>query len=300
MDDNTLKRFNADFLIWNEQLKTNPIFKINWLNFFSNKLAVCNLFMYMLISEEGKNIWNKLKNQPIQKIEAQYIEDCFNGGITKLFVEPNSEDDYYECYGYDFTCFYPSMLASEKFHIPIKEGKEIYYDNIPTLPLPIGHYYCKITSTNPNFQKIFAFSPKNCYTHYCLTKALQYQNQFDVKIEMLTDRDKNAYIYNKKDLITGNQLFYNHHTTLKKIKQIYPKNKLVKHLLSSLNGQLTAFNKKCVNVNEIGKCDVTEWESQDLIMNEDLQGYYSLRHQTQLYKYRSFKGYILLSFVQHL
>ena len=195
VDDNTLKRFNADFLIWNEQLKTNPIFKINWLNFFSNKLAVCNLFMYMLISEEGKNIWNKLKNQPIQKIEAQYIEDCFNGGITKLFVEPNSEDDYYECYGYDFTCFYPSMLASEKFHIPIKEGKEIYYYNIPTLPLPKGHYSCKITSTNANFQKIFAFSPKNCYTHYCLTKALQFQKQFDVKIEMLTDRDKNAYIY---------------------------------------------------------------------------------------------------------
>jgi len=186
---------------------------------------------------------------------------------------------------YDFTCFYPSMLASKEFHIPIKEGKEIYYDNIPTLPLPIGHYYCKITSTNPNFQKIFAFSPKNCYTHYCLTKALQYQKQFNVKIEMLTDRDKNAYIYNKKDLITGNQLFYNHYTTLKKIKQIYPKNKLVKHLLSSLHGQLTAFNKKCVNVNEIDKCDMTEWETQDLIMNEDLQGYYSLRHQTQLYKY---------------
>ena len=78
-------------------------------------------------------------------------------------------------------------------------------------------------------------------------------------------------------------MFYNHYTTLKKIKQIYPKNKLVKHLLSSLHGQLTAFNKKCVNVKEIGKCDMTEWETQDLIMNEDLQGYYSLRHQTQLY-----------------
>ena len=60
----------------------------------------------------------------------------------------------------------------------------------------------------------------------------------------------------------------------------------MKHLLSSLHGQLTAFNRKTVNVNDIDdKCDMTEWETQDLIMNEDLQGYYSLRHQTQLYKY---------------
>ena len=59
----------------------------------------------------------------------------------------------------------------------------------------------------------------------------------------------------------------------------------MKHLLSSLHGQLTAFKRICVNVNEIGKCDMTEWKTQDLIRNEDLQGYYSLRHQTQLYKY---------------
>ena len=33
VDDNTLKRFNTDFLIWIKQLQTNPKFKIDLFKF---------------------------------------------------------------------------------------------------------------------------------------------------------------------------------------------------------------------------------------------------------------------------
>ena len=47
-----------------------------------------------------------------------------------------------------------------------------------------GFYRVNISCHEENFKKIFAFSPKNTYTHTSLQHAIKHQKTFNVKIDL--------------------------------------------------------------------------------------------------------------------
>ena len=46
-----------------------------------------------------------------------WFNKSYNSGL--LYCKPGT----YDCYGYDYSRFYPLILASDDFKIPTKEGK---------------------------------------------------------------------------------------------------------------------------------------------------------------------------------
>jgi hypothetical protein len=58
----------------------------------------------------------------------------------------------------------------------------------------------------------------------------------------LVQQKNNAYIYNDEDLISGCSYFGHWYDSLINLKKKYPKNILVKHLLSSLWGHISEYN----------------------------------------------------------
>lgn len=100
-------------------------FKINWLFNYDNGLVVTNTFLNTL---KNKPLWNK--QEPIGAVEETFQAGCYNFGIT--FVKPG----IYDCIGYDFEMFYPTIMASDEFMFPIRSGKAeiLSWGTPPLLP----------------------------------------------------------------------------------------------------------------------------------------------------------------------
>jgi hypothetical protein len=227
--DDGLRLFANDFDIWVTQLKdSNLPLNIYYEKYFHHSDAVILTFK-RLCSGLYEN------HTLITRIENKYWEMCFNGGL--MYCDPQ------ECvsFSYDKSSYYPRILADANFEIPTCEGSEQYLLELPKV-LKCGIYRVNIICDDPKFRKIFAFSKNSAYTHYSLRTALKYQYLFNVNIKLIIDKEPNAYIYDN-NVTTGDKIFKKWFDTLYKIKQKYPKNKLIKHLLSSLWGQLS--NKNC-------------------------------------------------------
>lgn len=164
-----------------------------------------------------------------------------------MFCQPGTYDN---CVGYDFKGFYPRILGSEEFKdfkIPTKRGTEKRYKRIPKNILP-GIYRVKITSDHPHAPKLFTFSKNDGYTHYSLNHALSLVDKYDFNVEIICDGKPNAYVYAEEDMVVCNSIFGNWLNVLMDKKARFPKNKLVKHLLSSIWGHLSQAN--VINVSE--------------------------------------------------
>ena len=96
---------------------------------------------------------------------------------------------------------------------------ELDYEN-----LQYGIYKVKITCNDPNFRKLFAFSPKHHYTHYSLQYAYEQSERFNIQFELITDCDHNALVYNT--LVESTKIFKSWFNYLITIKQKFPKNTL--------------------------------------------------------------------------
>jgi hypothetical protein len=164
--------------------------------------------------------------EPIGFNESEWIEKCNNGGL--LFCEKG----IHECYGYDFSSFYPSLMGQFKFSIPFKARKELFLKELDYDNIDMGFYRVKITSTDNNINEIFAFSKYNVYTHYSLQFAIDNKDVYDIDIELIIDDKPNACIYYES--IQSLNFFGKWFDTLYKLKLLFPKNKLVKDLMSSL------------------------------------------------------------------
>jgi hypothetical protein len=86
-------------------------------------------------------------------------------------------------------------------------------------------------------------------------------------MELVVDGNYNATIYSEDKLVKSKDVFGKWFNDLSELKQKYPKNKLVKRLMSSLWGSLTAFNRKFyeddffdLDVSEITDNDETEYK----------------------------------------
>ena len=200
--------------------------------------------------------------------EYIWFKKCNNGGLIYL----KEKGRYDNCFGYDYKMNYPTNMASIGFQIPTKEGKEIYFKELPT-NLKYGIYNCVIKSTDENFNKIFNFSGDNHYTHYSLNFAIKLKKDLEKKQNKLIDVDisictnstkiPNALVYDKENLISGCELFGCWYYTLKELKEKLPKNGIVKLLSSSAWG----------HINQVSAEYYTLEEKNDLIKQGKKFGY---------------------------
>ena len=239
--DEGIKQYGKDFRAWCREMRFTKNLSIDYKKFHSHLGAVKCVFMQYC---RGKYE----HHEKIKKVENGYFQDCYNAGLQ--FCEPG----VFNSYGYDFSGFYPSLLIDDNFLIPAKKGKEKYLKKLKKrFKLKYGIYRVKITSDNKNFKKIFSFSPKHTYTHISLKHAMKYKKKFDVNIELIVDDKPNAYIYRTKDLVKASEIFGEWYNRLIQLKKLYPKNKLVKHLMSSLWGTLTQYNMIYKSYDELEK-----------------------------------------------
>ena len=115
---------------------------------------------------------------------------------------------------------------------------------------------------------MFVFSRHNGYLHESLAFAMEHAKTYDVKIELIVNDKPNAYLYRSKDLVelkTLTDRWFTEGTTLRKE---FPKNRLLKHLLSSAWGHLNASNTIIVNTEELMKLDVGVSDKHDYMILE--------------------------------
>lgn len=218
--------------------------------------------------------------------EHTWMERCHNGGLT--YCRPGT---YKDCVGYDYKGFYPSIMASDDFKIPVKTGMAIHLDKLPKKrsKIEFGFYNVKITCKNEEFRKIFAFSKDNVYTHYSLKFAMKYKKRFDVKIKMNTDTENNAYVYASNTIVSGSEVFGEWYKVLLEMKSGNPKNKMIKMLMSTLWGNLTGIKTKIVEEDDlddydIGNDDSATWFIHDIMNHADGSESYMLIHRDAIYR----------------
>ena len=242
--DEDLFKYSKDFMQWNKELRFHKQYSFRYSECYSDYTSVTRFFNARC---------DYKTHMPISPTEYKYYEMCANFGIQYL-----EKNDYTKSgYGYDFKNQYALVLNSTSL-IPTKEGKEYTLKKLPKKrkELKHGFYRVIVTCTNDNFRKIFAFSKHHCYLHESLKIAMKYKKEFDVKLELIQDNKPNAYLYEEDDLVTLNSICSRWFTELTEMRKEFPKNRLIKHLLSSAWGHLNADNKTHVSVTEMQTLDV--------------------------------------------
>ena len=232
-----LRRFAYDFKIWDEQLRNNKILKIYWTSYYSNNTAVRLTFHRL---SKGKYD----HHEPIGKTEAHWMSSTHNGALT--YCKPQITQSY----GYDYSLFYPRIFSGKNFIIPNKAGREINISELPDMAnIPLGFYRVRITCEHDDFKKIFAFSKDDTYLDKSLYQAMKHKDTYNVKIELIQDDKPNAYVYDSFE--TGHNIFGNWYGIITQLRELFPKNILIKFLASSLSGQITNRFMTCKSYDEI-------------------------------------------------
>jgi len=222
-----LDRFNN----WCDEIQGHIIPDFDYRDSISDYGAVARVFNYFCKKHYGNH-------EPISPIEYQYFEACHNGGVQ--FISKECVGKTIESFGYDYRSFYAQILKSSLM-IPTKAGKEYMLTELPKRKdLKHGFYRVKITCDNDKFRAIFGFSHANTYLNINLAFAMKHKKEFGVNIELIQDDKPNAYLYETCDMVEMRSICENWFNKLDKIKNMFPKNKLVKHLISSAWGHMNA------------------------------------------------------------
>jgi hypothetical protein len=223
------------------------------------------------------------KHEPIDSIESEYMESTFNAGLM------HCQEGTYDCYGYDFSNYYASILASKDFKIPSGRGEERTLKKLPE-PMKTGYYRVNIQCDDERVKKVFAFSRDNTYTSDMVTFALSIKERFNMTVELIQDEEPNAYIYLLKKITNGNKIFGEWFETVSALKNELPKNFLVKLLSSALWGRLSRQNimykkeSEAENMN-IGLGSDADYIVIDYITPENGESYYKLQNAKKPYAY---------------
>jgi hypothetical protein len=249
--DEGLYTFYKDFDVWNKQLKAHYDEHKSHLTFFyfkyTNEMNVIETFY-----NYSKNMFDIKYNNysAIKSRESSYFERCNNGGL--MF----SDSGIYDCIGYDYNSFFPRLLGDDDFDlkIPIESGKEFKLDTLDYNNIEFGFYNVKIECEDKRF--FFNYSKDDVYTHYSLLDAIKYKERFNIKITLNMNCEYNAYLYcDKYFLKETKKIFGKWFNELNAFKIKHPKNKLIKHLMSSLWGALSKKNVIYVKEDEAEKYD---------------------------------------------
>ena len=270
-NDEGLATYKKDFDTWCSELISNDVLNIEYTNYYCHYAAVEMTFKRLC---KGK--YEHFED--IDRIEAKWIEGSHNGGLT--YCNPGT----YQSFGYDFSSFYPCIMGEYNFIMPNKKGIEIFLLEKPD-SFKLGFYRAKVSSNDANASKLFSFSKDSIYTNISLNHALE----LNFNIELIIDDKPNAYIYEKG--IRASSVFGVWLNKLMLIKKIFPKNKLVKHLLSSLWGSLSHSNNltktwKNIQDEKLKVCitDEADYKITDYIWTNE-QEYYKLQSMDKPYKY---------------
>jgi len=234
-----LKIYYHDMIKWLRELSN--FFKIDYETVLESNFTKLLNSLFKLY-ECKKDI----KHDKITEYEYDFFEKCFNGGLNSY-----EAGDYKNVKAYDFSKFYPNILAGDQTQkqIPYKKGKLYLLDELPA-KLQYGIYRVKIISNSPNISKLFAFNKENYYTHEDIKYAreLSFSKYYNVDIELINDGAYNALIYT--DLIETKKIFIRYVKQFKSLNEVYPKNKLSKLLLSMLWGHLSRKGKTVIKTQE--------------------------------------------------
>jgi hypothetical protein len=129
------------------------------------------------------------------------------------------------------------------FRFPIKQGYVYHIDSLDYRNLQYGIYKCNIQCDHPDFRNLFTFATNGYYTHTDLLFAYKYKKKYGVTITLDVDSEYNSLLYEDSDLIDSKTIFNHWYVSLSRAKSLFPKNKAVKHLLSSVCGHLIRFNQ---------------------------------------------------------
>lgn len=236
--DITLREFKTNLEVWASELKNNNILDIDFFKYNCTNVAIKSTFHRLFYNYKQFN----LEENKISTLEYKFIQACNNSAL--YYCEKGKPT--YDAYGYDFSSKYPSKLSEEEMEIPIKTGKGYYRRSVPK-KFKMGYYKVVLKSSNKYVNMLFNFSRQNVYFY----KTIEYYKYLCAEFETVEDIQMddnlldgcNVFLYNKDDIHTGDTVFKNWFTQLKRLKDQFPKNKLIKHLSSSLWGQLCAYQK---------------------------------------------------------
>lgn len=286
--DAGLIQYRKQFEKWTDELKNNDIFKIDYIKEFkSHDIATLCMF-------------KKLCHGKYEQFEdIDFTESCWMQRCDNSFLR-YCEAGTYDSYGYDFKLFYPSILNSKALLIPTKRGKEytLKKDEIDYHKLSIGYYHVNVRSEDKNFKKVFIFSKDNVYTHTSLLFAYDCMKNQNMKLTMdlVEDGEPNAYIYGKhsKDgIVNGYSIFRKWYEVLSTLRNAFPKNQLIKHLMSSVWGRISQYNKIYKTFDELELEEVScsmHWDEeydyviQDILINAKGETNYKLVNINKPYK----------------
>jgi len=279
-----LIKFKNDFIKDCDDIKkvklltkgSKKYFSIDYTKYYKHKDAV---YFNWVSYEQSKFLESVC--QPITRYEFFTIEKCNNGALITLNLDYKLKPPS-NCYSYDYSSYYSNLLVNMSF--PINEGKFYTLDNVEFGKLKYGIYRVDINYTNDKFTNVFRYSHDKHYTSTTLNSIYQYKDFFGLELKLLEkdeDYNYNALIYEYSDLRHGREFFSHWLADLKIIKNQLPKNKLVKHLMSTLVGSLTSF--KNVYLNDI------EDEDESIIESPDDTDY-KLRDKTPSGKYKCVKS----------
>ena len=282
--DNTesdLKRFKKDFNILCDALKkvsiktkSSKYFSIKYKKYFNHNDAVLYNWKAYHKAETLK------KFERVSKTEFYIMERCYNSGLITLNL------DYKEkpvmCYSRDFSSYYSNLLINMK--IPYREGKVYNLDSVEYGKLKYGIYRVEINYTNNQFTNVFNFSQDNHYTSTLLNSVYKYKDYFGLTFKLLKvddEYDYNALIWDYDDLMDGDKLFGEWLKDMLSVKEKLPKNKLVKHLISTIGGTLASF--KNLYFDDFNDLDLTR-------INSTVDSEYKLRKITNSGTYKCVKS----------
>jgi hypothetical protein len=246
----SLKQYRADFNKWADEI----ISDINYRKYYSHDDAVL-----MVFKSKSTRILNSLNIEPVIFKEFPFLEKCSNGGLISLDLSKKGKQ--IQCYGYDYSAWYPNLLSKSDLQLPIKQGKRFKIKKL-NFPLKYGIYRVIITSEHPEFYKVFSFSEDNKYTHYSLEFCNKYKDEYKIKMTVLND-DWNALIYDDTSIIESKKVFGDWFNHLSKLKAKFPKNKIVKRLMSSLWGNLCQYNRHFFEEEAFFELDVSRLKDEE-------------------------------------
>lgn len=289
----SLEKFKNDFVIWTNELKKKGV---DYLKYFNHLYATYYIFLKYSSNNINTYIEGGIKEiDNINHHEFLYFEKCYNAGL--MSVDETQTNKLMDFYGYDFSSYYPTLLSKFDLQMPIKQGKQSKITDLKK-KLQFGIYHLKITCHDKRFNKIFSFSSNNHYTHYSINFCLKHKKQFNISFEIQDlQKEFNCLVYEDKDLINTNQIFSDWFNKLLAIKNQFPNNKLVKHLMTNIWGCLIQFERVIIkddnelinyDISDILSDEKTEYkllETCPFVQNSEIVYHYKLIKSDKAYKH---------------
>jgi len=215
--------------------KSGKKYKLYYKKYHNHNDAV----LYYFFSKNEKSFMEEF--EPITEDEFYIFERCYNAGLITLNLEYKNKP--VQTYGNDYSRYYTNLLINMK--IPTKPGVKTTIKDLDN-KLKFGIYRIKITYKNQKFTNIFNFSQEHHYTSTTLNYLMSVKDDYGLEFELLEPDETynyNALIYDEKCLISGRDIFRDWFKSLETLRKKFPDNKLIKFLMSSLWGSLSAYNK---------------------------------------------------------